>query len=131
MYLRGFRGMRGFGKLVEDAAGNVYDDGLPDYPPTPGVPSPGTTSDTGPTASSDWINLATQAMKTWGTLQVTKTTTAGDVAKAQYAAASARYQYPYYASGAVYPGIGAASGFNLSALLPIGIVVGVAYFLLK
>lgn len=141
MYLRG---LNGFGKLVEDAAGNVYDDGTGDgsspgvgdgggmdQSGNPTILDTGTSgpSDTGPGATPNWTGLLTQALSTWGTIQGQKIQTQGAV---QVAQAQGRY-LPVPARVVSTPGyspfLGATSGAG-TLLLLAGVGVG-AYLLMK
>jgi hypothetical protein len=77
------RGFAGLGKLVEDAAGNVYDDGLAEESTT----WPSTTP---PTSSYDWTGVVSQAIRTWGDVSVADSRARVD------AAAVARTPQVYY-----------------------------------
>lgn len=139
MYLRG---LKGFGRLVEDAAGNVYDDGTPDtsntdvysttdagseYGVQGSLPTP---SSQPPTSNSNWTGLVQAALTTWGNYNVAKVQTSGEVAKAQAQAQSARYLVP----AAYQRPVVASGGFSLGGvgpLLTLAAIGGVLYAVMK
>lgn len=128
MYLRG---LRGFGRMGDGAFDQSGAAAYPDNPDAGTIYDASTApSDTGPTVSGDWTGIISSAIATWGNVQQSKI-------QAQGAADVARYTGGRYLPATAprtytsSPFVSGAAGSWAQYLLPLGLVAGAAYLILK
>jgi len=123
--------LKGFARLVEDAAGNIYDDGSSG----PGWDAPYSPSSAPPTQSTDWSGLFSTAIRTWGDVSIQKEKSETAVALApyqpRYLPASGQTRLPgllpFLPSGS---GAGTLFGIPLSTLFLLA-AAGVAFYMMR